>query len=353
MAKKKSRPWLAPLLKRTTKKVSKKVWARHKKNKTRRRKERQTARAARRVVATTRTRTSNAGKVPTPKVPSKPSQIDFSSSRNRKHRGTKFLAKHYRIAGAKDGIARLGHSFHDGRELRNGIITSDELEALSNYDSQEEWRINMLAARKERYRTQQARNRDSDDYGRLTMVYSLQQGVAAVKHVGFRPPAPRQNPKKTNAPSWQPQPRQQVARKRKNHIPTLVKAWGPQMQQNASKAMAADSNLSGAVSALQTFADTRPLTRSEIHDHLGKLAEFGKAYADSMDRLRATLASSPDEDHPGLPPEVLSHLTPLGEVGDTIVQCSQETLAAWEDYFAAAIAVAKDEHTPSKHALVN
>jgi hypothetical protein len=283
------------------------------------------------------------------KVP--PSPLAFSNSRHRKQRG-KFLGKHHRIAGGKDGIARVAHSFIDGRDLRNGIITSDELDQLENYDSQEEWRIDMLAKRKEFYRIQQARNRDTK-YGPLTMVYSVKQGVGKVQHVGFRPPTPRHNPKKTNSPTWQPQPRQTIVRKRKKHVSTLVKAWGPQMTENARSAMAADSNLSGAVASLHSFAEQFPETRTQLHEHLGKLAEFGKSYSAAMEQLRATLAAGKGEDNPGLPPEVLNHLAPLSDVGATIERCSQETLAAWEDRMTAALAVARDEYVPSKQALIN
>jgi hypothetical protein len=339
-------------VKRKAKAKRKKIWTNHKKNKVVRRKNRQTARttarSARRTVATTKT-SGPAAAGASAKTP--PSPLAFSHSR--KAKSGKFLGKHYRIAGGKDGVARVAHSFLDKRELRSGIITSTELEQLGNYDSQEEWRLDMLAKRKEHYRTQQARNRDTK-YGPLTMVYSLSQGVARVEHKGFRPPMARQTEKKTNAPTWQPQPRQQtVVRKRKNHVSKLVTAWGPQMQQNASKAMAADSNLSGAVSSLNSFAETFPETRTQVHDYLGKLAAFGEAYASAMEQMISTLSQGKNEDNPGLPPEVVSHLQPLTEVGNQIRAAGQETLAAWEDYFAPAIRVAQDEHTPSKHALVN
>jgi hypothetical protein len=340
-------------VKRKAKSKSKKMWTNHKKNKKVRRKNRQTvrttARSARRTVATTKT-SGPAAAGAAAKTP--PSPLAFSNSRRRKSSG-KFLGKHHRVAGGKDRIARVAHSFIDGRELRNGIITSDELDQLGKYDSQEEWRINMLAKRKEHYRTQQARNRDTK-YGPLTMVYSMQQGVGRVQHVGFRPPTARQTDKKTNAPTWQPQPRPQpIVRKRKNHVSKLVTAWGPQMQQNASKAMAADSNLSGAVSSLNSFAETFPETRTQVHDYLGKLAAFGEAYAAAMEQMISTLSQGKNEDNPGLPPEVVSHLQPLTEVGGQIRQAGQETLAAWEDYFAEAIKVAQDEHVPSKQALMS
>jgi hypothetical protein len=356
MAKKrKPKPWFTPWVKRKVKSKSKKVWANHKKNKVVRRKNRQTvrktARATRRTVATTKTSGPAAAGVAA-KTP--PSPIEFSHTRKRKNSG-KFLGKHHRIAGGKDRVARVAHSFLDNRELRTGIITSSELDQLGKYDSQEEWRMNMLAKRKENYRTQQARNRDTK-YGPLTMVYSVGggAGVGKVQHVGFRPPTARQTDKKTNAPTWQPQPRSQpIVRKRKNHVSKLVTAWGPQMQQNASKAMAADGNLSGAVSSLNSFAETFPETRTQVHDYLGKLAAFGEAYSAAMESMISTLSQGKSEANPGLPPEVVSHLQPLTEVGSQIRQAGQETLAAWEDYFAEAIKVAQDEHVPSKQALMS
>lgn len=117
--------------------------------------------------------------------------------------------------------------------------------------------------------------------------------------------------------------------------------------------MAADGNLSGALQSVQSFAEQYPESRSQIHDHLGKMAEFGKGYADAMETFLSTLRNGKGDDNPGLPPEVVQHLQPLTDVGEVIERACQATVAAWEDYFADAIRVAQDEHTPSKAALTS
>lgn len=115
--------------------------------------------------------------------------------------------------------------------------------------------------------------------------------------------------------------------------------------------MAADGDLSAALQSLYNFAEQFPETRSQVHESLGKLAEFGKGYSSAMASYRQTLAQGKGEDNPGLPPEVLVHMQPLEEVGEQIVAASMAVIAAWEDYFQDAIKAAKDEHTPSKQAL--
>jgi hypothetical protein len=347
-------------LRRKTKSVAKKLWTKHKQNKKLRRKERQTARKERRTVARASVQRGGFGvarpnaappqPAPAPK-PAAPSPLAFAAQRRRRV-SRHILVRHPLVSGVKDTMSCSIHSIYDRRELRSGIITAEELEAFEQYDSQEEWRLDMLARRQDQYKRQRARRVDGE-HGPLTMVYSIKDGVARVEHKGFRPPAPRQSSKKTNAPTWQPQPRQTIIRKKKSPVSTLVKAWGPQMTENARNAMAADSNLSGAVSALQSFAEQFPESRSQVHEHLGKMAEFGKSFSDAIETFKATLAQGKNEDNPGLPPEVISRLNPLTDVGSVIERTCQETLASWEDYFADAIKVAQDEHTPSKQALMS
>lgn len=117
--------------------------------------------------------------------------------------------------------------------------------------------------------------------------------------------------------------------------------------------MAADGDLNGAAQSVQSFAEQFPETRTQIHDHLGKMAEFGKAYAAAMETFISVLANGTGDTNPGLPPEVLQHMKPLTDVGETIQNACHATVAAWEDYFADAIRAAQDEYTPSKQALTS
>lgn len=117
--------------------------------------------------------------------------------------------------------------------------------------------------------------------------------------------------------------------------------------------MAADADLSAALQSVRSFAETFPETRTQIHEHGGKMAEFGKGFSEAMEAFSATLAAGKGEDNPGMPPEVLARLKPLTEVGQVIDQACKEFIAAWEDYFQAAIQAARDEYTPSKQALTS
>lgn len=326
-----AKSWVKRRVKAGARRLRKHLWARHKKNAKRRKKVRQQRRTDRQTVATTK----NDGQLPA--------------------RGT-FLGRHPLVADVRDWAAVRAHGVLDRRDLRGGMITEEEMEALDGYESQEEWRLDMLARRREELRRQAARNRDTDN-GPLVMVYATHhKPTAQIRHVGFRPPtarpAPNLKPSKST-PSWSPPNRRPVRRRRKDHVEHLVDNWKPQLTQNARKAMAADVDLSAAVQSLHNFAEQFPETRSQIHESLGKLAEFGKSYSASMETYRATMSAGKNEDNPGLPPEVLAHLAPLDEVGEIIERASQATLAAWEDYFAPAIKAAQDEHTPSKAALTS
>lgn len=313
---------------------AKKAWVKHRKNAQERRKVRKQDRKAkweqRRTVASTN-----------------PDVLVSNGS---------FLDRHWRFSDLLDSAAVHGHSWLDKRDLRQGVLTPDEVEACLNHEGGvAEWRAGALKARREEYRAQKMRNRDSGDRAPLAMVYTASKPgeLPRIQHVGFRPPAPRAPVNKGSDPQWKVSPRPPVRRRGKNHIDRVVKSWQPQMTQNARIAMAADADLSRAADSVRSFAEQFPETRTQLHDHLGKMAEFGKSYADAMDSFVQTLSRGAGEENPGLPPAVVAHLNPLKDVGEQIVRSCQETLAAWEDYFAAAIAVAKDEHTPSKAALTS
>jgi hypothetical protein len=276
---------------------------------------------------------------------------ELSTSLGKRHgsgKGASFAARHPILTDLKDGMAQKGHQLLDRRDLRSGIITQDELDALDKYDSQEEWRQDMLARRKDEYRRQRARDRDVD-HGPLTMAYGGGQraGVPQVKHVGFRPPNPRPSKLQPDTPGFTPPNSRPNRRRRKDRVPQLVDKWGDQLRQNGQKAMAADAGLNGAASSVKHFAEQFPESRSEIHGHLGAMAAFGKAYSEAMSSFMATLSQGKGTDNPGLPPEVIQHLSPLTEVGDDIERSCQATVAAWEDYYADAIKVAQDEHVPN------
>jgi hypothetical protein len=264
-----------------------------------------------------------------------------------------FWARHPWMADLRDGVTVSLHAQLDKRDLRQGLITEDELAELDKFDSTEEWRQEMAKRRRERMKTDAARRRDEDTRAPLTLVVARNGAKpAVVKHVGFRPPAPRSKPQTGTPPAWKPPAPRVVRRPRRDRVASLAKAWGPKIEENARKSMAADADLTGAIAALNSFAESFPETRTQIHDHLGKLAEFGKSYSAAMETFKATLERGTGEDNPGLPPEVTQHLAPLADVGATINAAAVATIAAWEDYFQAAIQVAKDEHTPSKAALL-
>lgn len=279
----------------------------------------------------------------------------FSPAIDYAPRTKSFWARNWVLADFKDAVAQRGHELLDRRDLRSGILTNDELDAFDQFDGPEEWRAEMLRRRKENYNRQRARNRDIDT-GPLVMAYGGGQkaGVPQVKHAGFRPPIARASTlKPTPAPTWQSPNRRTRRVKRKDRVEKIVKQWGPELRTNARNAMAADGDLSSALQALYNFAEQFPETRTQIHESLGKMAEFGKGYSEAMDTYEQTLRTGVSEENPGLPPEVLQHLKPLQEVGAEIERASQAVIAAWEDYFQDAIKVAQDEHTPSKQALIN
>lgn len=270
--------------------------------------------------------------------------------------GTKgsFLARHPRLGDLRDWFAMKGHGWMDGRELRGGIITQEEFEQFENFDGPEEWLAEMKRQRMERLRVQRARNRDTD-YGPLVITYGGNQtvGIPVVQHSGFRPPAARPSPNLKPVAAWTPPQNRRTRRQRKNRIDNVVQMWGPQLRKNARTAMAGNSSMTGAIQAMNAFAEDFPETRTQVHEKMGVLAEFGNANGEFYENLVSTLRAGVNEDNPGLPPEVLQHLEQLTEIGDQIRAAAEKTLAAWEDYFAAAIAAAKDEHTPSKAALTS
>jgi TolA-binding protein len=265
-----------------------------------------------------------------------------------------FWSRHPLVADVRDWVTIQTHSFIDKRDLRGGTITQAEMEALDSYDSAEEWLLDMHRLRKEEMQRQAARRRDEDSRSRLTLVYGNRgTETSQVKHTGFRPPAARKNGPGRPAPWSAPPPRAPRLRKRKNRVQQIVTSWKPQLDKNASIAMAADADLSGAIASLQAFVEQFPETRTQIHDSSGKFGVFGKSFSGCMQTYRAVLAAGKGEDNPGLPSEVLAHLAPLEEIGEEIVKCTQAFLAAWEDYFQDAIKAAQDEHTPSKAALTS
>lgn len=333
---KKSRVW--SWTKRKAKSAAKKAWAAQRKKARARRAERKKQRRERRAVKQT---------VATTK------RVNRTDAEGR-HRGT-FWTRHPLLADLRDWAEVNAHSMLDRRDFRSGIITEEEFDALERYDSQEEWARDMRARRKEAMRREAARRRDADIGSRLTMVYAQKgSGTAAVKHVGFRPPAPRPAVKKPEVrPFTPPQSRPVRRAKRKDHIPQIVTSWAPILQLNARRAMAADGDLTSAQGAIQAFVESYPERRSEVHDHLGKMAEFGKFFAGAMDTFRSTLRQGKGEDNPGMPPEVVDRLNPMLEVGETIEKACMEFVAAYEDYFRDAIKAAQDEYTPSKQALTS
>lgn len=268
-------------------------------------------------------------------------------------RAESFWARHPLLMDWRDAAAQKGHELLDRRELRSGIITQEELDAFDDFNGPEEWRLAMQRRRKQRYAEQRASRRDGE-YGPLVLVYGGGQraGVPQVKHVGFKAPAPRVAAASPRPVSTFQAPKHRRVR-RKNRVETVVAQWRPLMERNARVAMAADGNLTGALDSIREFAQQFPESRTQVHDHLGKLAELGKGFSACMETMLETLAKGKGEDNPGMPSDVLNHGKPLTEAGAAIENACLAMIAAWEDYFQEAIKAAQDEHTPSKQALTS
>lgn len=111
--------------------------------------------------------------------------------------------------------------------------------------------------------------------------------------------------------------------------------------------MAADGNLSGALSQLRSFVEQQPADRAQLHAQLAAFAGFFESLGEIAETMQSTLERPLPDGTPGVPTSVTSHLTPVAEHGAQIGQCAKDTATAFEDRFADAIRVAQDEEKPS------
>jgi len=260
--------------------------------------------------------------------------------------GSAFWAANPLLSYAKDHLAQKGHEALDRRDFKKGRLTPTEFEVLKRYPAQSAARSEILRLRKEVYEKARAANQ-AEYSGSLQIVHGGGQKVAAPKKE-FKAPSSRKKTEKFSKPKGR-----KTKKVRKDRIPEIAKSWGPLIELNGSRAVAADGDLSGAISSLMNYAEQYPETRSQVNDHLAVLGYFGDKMKDFTDSFTATLSRGVNEENPGFPPEVIAHLKPILEAGEIIKNAAHATIAAWEEHYAPAIQAAQDDWALNKNSLLN